>query len=143
MFSTVLGSLVLLAHQCWEVSKETDQKTMTEELRRCLVQSLDRDSCFPLQDSGNLSDQLVAAGGSHGGGKASLPQEVWATVVLVTFSAFFTKAELEGKPRLRYSDGSVLLQLKVVTASTWPETHSWKKEESSLLWRSVWWYGHV
>lgn len=54
---------------------------MTEELWRCLGQSLGRDSCFPLQDSGKaakaaLSHQLLAAGGSCGGGKASSPQEI-------------------------------------------------------------------
>lgn len=45
------------------------------------MQSLDRDSCFPLQDYGNvakaaLSHQLLAAEGSHRGRKASLPQEI-------------------------------------------------------------------
>lgn len=64
-----------------KLSNETDQKKMTEELLRCLVQSLGRDSCFPLQDSGKaakaaLSHQLLAAGGSRGGGKASSPQEI-------------------------------------------------------------------
>lgn len=69
---------------------------MTEELQRCLEQSLDRDSCFPLQDAGNLAEaalahQLLAAGGSHGSGKASLPREtlVFAEPQLSRVSIFF------------------------------------------------------
>lgn len=64
--------------------------------------NLDRDSCFPLQDSGNLtkaalSHWLQAAGGSHGDGKASLPQEgfVFAEPQLYLFlSLFFHKSRI-------------------------------------------------
>lgn len=73
---------------------------MAEELWRCLEQSWDGDSCFPLQDSGNLvkaawSHQLLTAGESHGGRKASLP---WGSVFvkpqlscICIFSCFFSQ----------------------------------------------------